>query len=148
MFSIRFAPLLLLAALGACSPEVNLPDPPTVAGTAGVYEPVRFKTFSSRGTVDVLAAGGSVQLVLREDGTTSGTLHIPEGALPGAPARDVSLDGRWSIQNRDWVHLELPADAPLTADRYLVRQGQLLATETVSEGSAGFSAFEIALARR
>jgi hypothetical protein len=148
MFKLRFAPLFLLAALAACTPEVNLPDPPTVAGTAGVYEPVRFKTFSSRGTVDVLASGGSVRLVLHADGTTSGTIRIPEGALPGLPAQEVSLDGKWSIQNRDWVHLELPdAAAPLTAERYLVRQGQLLGTETVNEGTTKFTSFEIALAR-
>ncbi|HEX8830714.1 MAG TPA: hypothetical protein VF705_06075 [Longimicrobium sp.] len=148
MSRLRFAPLLLLAALAACSPDVNLPDPPTVAGTAGVYKAVRFKTFSSAGVVDVLAAGGSVDLVLNADGTASGTMHIPEGALPGLPAQDVSLAGKWSIQNRDWVHLELPdAAAPLTAERFLVRQGQLLGTETVNEGTTNFNSFEIALAR-
>ncbi|HEX8358570.1 MAG TPA: hypothetical protein VF613_00520 [Longimicrobium sp.] len=148
MFKIRFAPVFLLAALAACSPEVNLPDPPTVAGTAGVYEAVRFKTFWSQGKMDVLAAGGSVHLVLRADGTTSGTMRLPEGALPGAPARDISLDGKWSIQNRDWVHVELPNDDdPLTADRYLVREGQLLGNETVNQGTTNFTSFEIALAR-
>jgi hypothetical protein len=148
MFSIRFAPVIFLAALAACTPDVNLPDPQTVKGTAAVYEPVRFKTFSSHGKVDVLAAGGSVQLVLREDRTATLTMYIPDGALPGAPAQDVSADGTWSIENRDWVHLKLASDPPVIGDRYLVRQGQLLGTETRNQGTAGFTSFEIALARK
>jgi hypothetical protein len=113
-----------------------------------VYEPVRFKTFSSRGEVDVLAAGGSVQLGLREDKTASLTMHLPEGALPGAATQEVSAEGTWAIENHDWVHLELASDPPLVGARYLVRRGQLLGTETTNSGTAGFTSFEIALARK
>lgn len=142
MFDIRFILLALLAALAACSPEVNLPDPPTVAGTAGVYRAVHFKTFSSRGVVDVLASGGSVDLVLNADGTASGTMHIPAEATPGALAQDEALAGTWSIVNRDEVRLDLAGDPLVERGRYVVRAGQLLGTET-SNGQS----FEITLAR-
>ena len=146
MLRIRFRPAILLAiiSLAACSPEVVLPEPATVAGTAGEYQATRFETFpGSNPSVDVLASGGAFYLSLRLDGTASATLRLPEGAFPGEPAREASLAGRWTIENRDQVRLELDGDATPAAGPYLARGGQLL-----EAGTVGTTGFEIVLDRR
>ncbi len=146
MSHIRVVSLLLAGlALGACDEYRHSPTaPPTMAGVAGEYQVVRFKSFSGANTaVDVLAKGGAVQLTLRENGSTAGTAHLPEGTVPGQPGQDASLEGTWRLEDREFVRLEQTADTPLRAARYLVRGNQLLGSARV-----GAVMYEISLERR
>jgi hypothetical protein len=81
------------AALGACGGDDSFsPTPATVQGT---YNASRFTaTNESVGTVNLLALGAEVHVVLNADGTTTGHLSVPDLG-PGAVEAD--LAGTWSL---------------------------------------------------
>lgn len=65
---------------------------PTIDQVAGTYSATTFLVVDG-GTVDVLAEGGSIEIVLNADGTTTGSLYIPD--LFGDGIRDEDLGGWW-----------------------------------------------------
>ena len=82
-------------ALAACGDDDSFsPTPSTVQGT---YNASRFTaTNNSVGTVNLLALGATVHVVLNADGTTTGHLSVPDlGIGPGAVEAD--LTGTWSL---------------------------------------------------
>ncbi|MEP0546295.1 MAG: hypothetical protein ABJF88_05135 [Rhodothermales bacterium] len=79
----RVAPAFLLvgvlaAALSLTGCDSDSNDEPTLADVAGAYETTLFTVEIEGRAVDVLAMGGGLDITLREDGTASGTLAIPE----------------------------------------------------------------------
>ncbi|MDH5805358.1 MAG: hypothetical protein OEZ54_09235 [Gemmatimonadota bacterium] len=94
--SRTFKQLLVLTglfALTACQ-DTNFPE-----GMAGTYVATEF-TITIGNVVDVLAAGGSLEITLNHNGTTTGSLLIPVSVLePGEtnPSGDFTADlaGTW-----------------------------------------------------
>lgn len=97
----RIAPLLLgLAAIGCDSTDPFGPE--------GDYEAIVLLTTSGTSPVkNQLALGGSLQLNLHSDGTTSGHLHFV--ASGGDPAFDADMTGTW-IQDGSTIDITQAAD--------------------------------------
>lgn len=93
------APLALAAALAACGSDPVAPTPQSIAG---VYQADSFVAAGA----DVLAAGGSLQLVFSEDGTVGGLLVIPEEV--GGPL-DVDMAGTYTLSG-DRMSIQQDAD--------------------------------------
>lgn len=74
----------------------DAPLSPTVGGVAGTYTATSFTATNSTGAADLLAAGSSVNAVLKADGTTSGHLLVP-AAVAGGVAVDEDLTGTWTL---------------------------------------------------
>ena len=87
----------LAAALGGCLGDVVAPTTADVAGFYQAEGPLGVMETDSAGhTVDWLEVGAAVELVLRDDGTTSGTLYLPPlEAGDGPTVHD--LTGTWSL---------------------------------------------------
>ncbi|NIR46649.1 MAG: hypothetical protein GWN99_19775 [Gemmatimonadetes bacterium] len=66
---------------------------PAIDEVAGAYSATTF-TVRNGGTTDVLAGGGSIDLVLNADGTTTGRLFVPDLFGPGTGI-DADLAGSW-----------------------------------------------------
>ena len=67
-------------------------DPPV-----GSYSALIFVTQGSFGQTNQLGNGGSLNITLANNGTTSGHLHLV--ASNGTPALDADMAGTWTIQN-------------------------------------------------
>lgn len=74
----------------------------------GTYVAVSFTVTVDGVTDDVLQQGGSIELVLEQDGSTGGRLFVPEGDEGGSDF-DADLAGTWTV-NQDTVFLEHEAD--------------------------------------
>jgi hypothetical protein len=108
---------ILLACLAtvACSSSSE-PKRPTMASVAGTYVAFRGTTSTTRGVLtttsesgqvtDRLAAGGTITLVLRADGTTAGHAFVPD---PLGEDLDADLTGTWTLSGST-VHLTHAAD--------------------------------------
>jgi hypothetical protein len=79
----------LLAACGGDDPFT-----PTPATVQGEYNASRFTATNSQGTVNLLALGATVHVVLKPDGTTTGHLSVPDLGTGGIEA---DLAGTWSL---------------------------------------------------
>jgi hypothetical protein len=159
MRSMRFRWLALVAAfaVGACEHAPTAPPASTVQGTAGEYRTTAFTTHSRQGRFDVVAAGGSLDLTLRVDGTMSGRLVLPAGATPDGAAVDRVLEGRWEFLDRHDLRLEVVGGVPFALERFAVpvqryAGGAILPelrhSSIVGGGTAEYVAFEISLARQ
>jgi hypothetical protein len=73
--------LVLAFALGACGDDDSFS--PTVENVAGSYSAASFTLTTAQGTVDLLALGSEVAVVLSTDGTTAGHLFVPGGGENG-----------------------------------------------------------------
>jgi hypothetical protein len=91
--------VLMVALIGGCGDDDNL---------TGSYQATVFTTQPTGGAVtNVLAAGGSISLVIGSDLSTSGTLSIPAG-VQGGPV-SVSLLGQ-AVELEGAVTLSLVSD--------------------------------------
>ncbi|HJQ52305.1 MAG TPA: hypothetical protein VJ825_00545 [Gemmatimonadaceae bacterium] len=97
------AGVIAAAMVAACGSETTAPG----VSAAGSYVATQFITTGSSGQTNQLLAGSTVNLVLAENGTTSGHLHLV--ASPGTAAMDVDLAGTWT-QHGMSVDLSLAAD--------------------------------------
>lgn len=93
----------LLVSTG-CDDDPTGPDVETVAGT---YTATEFRIGTGSGSQDLLALGGSIDITLNVNGTTTGTLYVP--AFGGDEELDASLTGTWSLDGRT-VTFEQGAD--------------------------------------
>ena len=105
--TLMLAATVLVLGAAACEDDDDLDDP-TLASLAGNFE-ARGETGVFSVTigglpVDVLDAGGFVELSLEADGTTTGRLFFPGGDEDGGDL-DETLDGTWSLRedDDDWV---------------------------------------------
>lgn len=81
-----------LLLVSACDGD----DPTGPEGLAGLYEATTFQvTPDGEGPIDVLAAGGSLRMVLNTDLTTTGTLVIP-GSITGEGDLTLSMAGTYT----------------------------------------------------
>src|SRR5690606_7029297 len=95
--------LLTLVVVLGCESEgtgVEEPGQLTFEEIVGTYAAVVMTTTSGGTTVDQLALGATLDLVLHDDGTTTGRLFVPDGAEEGGDA-DMDLGGTFSFDASD-----------------------------------------------
>ncbi|HLB37993.1 MAG TPA: hypothetical protein VJL31_15580 [Gemmatimonadales bacterium] len=113
---MRFSSGLLptLITLLACTdptldpPPVESAAPPTVQEVAGSYNATTFTTREGGVTIDRLAQGALLDIVLQADSTTTGRLFVPDGAEDGGDF-DANLAGTWVLRG-DTVEFDHMAD--------------------------------------
>jgi hypothetical protein len=123
--------LALTIAVAACGSDSTSPstDPP-----AGNYNAIQFVTTGSTGQRDELQAGGSLQLELDPDHTSSGHLHV--AASSNSPVFDADMAGTWTATG-NVVTVSQPADTfvrnmPFTLDLDPVKGYVLLGDKNFS----------------
>ena len=130
MLSIAL-PALLLACGDSTSPASDI--------AVGDYTAVTFTTTGNSGVRDEIQAGSTLVLNLKDNGTTSGHLHI--AANGAAPAFDADMAGTWTRAGTT-------VDINQSADTF-VRDMPFELVPTNSgdtwnlEGTGGFSGTEI-----
>lgn len=93
--SVRALPFFVLLALG-CGDD-DPPFSPTRESVAGSYQASSLTGTQSGITVNLLSLGASVEMVLNENGTTTGRVFAP-GLDDGGQDLDVDLTGTWTLQ--------------------------------------------------
>ena len=112
--------VLISAALIACGSDSTGPAGPPV----GSYTAVQFVTTGSSGQTNQLLIGGSLQMTLAANGTTSGHLHM--AASGSNPVFDADMAGTWTL-NGNVVDFTQTAD---TFVRDMPFTLQLIANDT------------------
>ena len=116
-------------ALGACGGGGDGdPFTPTEETVAGNYTAFSFTLTSSLGTVDLLALGSTVNVVLAANGTTTGRLFVPGGEEGGGDL-DVDLAGTWALAGTT-VTFNQTADTFIRDVEFTVAPNQLSAEGT------------------
>lgn len=144
--------VLLAAALGfaACGSDAAGPDArqaamQQVAGSyaaAESYGALSFTTTASGETIDWLAAGASIEVVLGADGTTTGRLYVP-GIEEDGGDWEADLMGSWTLDDGT-VHFVHEADTFVRDMPFRVKGGGLEGTATFG----GETEVRVVLARR
>ena len=81
--STRATTLALAAILSSCGDDDNDVFSPTIDNVAGSYSAATLTVTSPSGTVDFLALGAEVDVILAANGTTTGHLFVPGGGEDG-----------------------------------------------------------------
>ena len=117
----------LAGSLSACGGDAAMAPAPNVVGS---YHATVFTAGILGGTLDILAAGGSLVVTLATNHTTTGKLIIPATVTNGFPI-DQNLDGTWS-QAGSTVHFT-SNDATIVQDvAFKVKGTTLVAEQDVS----------------
>ena len=82
---------VISAMLLACGSDSTAPPQPPV----GSYTAIEFVTTGNSGQTNQLVIGGSLNMTLAANGTTSGHLHL--AASGGDPAFDADMAGTWTM---------------------------------------------------
>jgi hypothetical protein len=93
--TLKLLPILMLLTL-SCGGD-DPPFTPTLESVAGSYQASSLTGTQSGITVNLLSLGASVEIVLNENGTTTGRVFAP-GLDDGGQDLDVDLAGTWSLQ--------------------------------------------------
>jgi hypothetical protein len=126
---------VIVLTLSACGDDPM--SPITRADITGDYAASTFTVRSGGTTIDLLALGATLNITLRDDGTTTGRLFVPGGDEDGSDL-DANLDGTFLFDDRtDEVTFRQDADTfvrdvTFTASR-TGRAVQLEAEETFSD---------------
>jgi hypothetical protein len=114
-------------ALAACGDDDGFsPTPATVQGT---YNASRFTATSSQGTINLLALGATVHVVLNADGTTTGHLSVPDLGT-GEGAIEADLTGTWTLSGSTVTFNQ-------TADTF-IRDADFTAAQNSLDGEGTF----------
>lgn len=119
---------LLALVLFACDDDATGIDEDLV----GSYQATTFTVTTDDGTTDVLAEGGSLDITLAADGTTSGTLIIPATQSESGEEEQASMSGTWSIESGT-VTFEQDADTFVRDMGFQASEGRLEGEETFGE---------------
>ena len=106
----RFIILAAVAGLLACAAAgagAGAATGPSASDVAGAYFVKTFSTTTDGVTTDQLAAGATLTLTLRPDGTTTGHLFIP--VHDRLPDLEADMAGTWTLTG-DTVRFEQNAD--------------------------------------
>jgi hypothetical protein len=114
---------------------------PTVETTAGTYELTTLKETQNGITLDHLALGVTAELILAADGTATGHLFAPNGAVDGSDL-DTDFSGAWSLSDTT-VTLSLDQDLLLDDITLTAEPNRLRGSQTF----AGNIALEIIFTR-
>ena len=94
---------LICSAVAACGSDSTAPSEPPV----GSYTAIEFVTTGNSGHTDQLLIGGSLNMTLAANGTTSGHLHM--AASSSNPVVDADMAGTWTM-NGNVVDFDQTAD--------------------------------------
>jgi hypothetical protein len=149
--SALFAVLFLTAGFGlaACGGDTTGPDPQQaamqkVAGhyvASQSYGALSFTTTASGETIDWLAVGGSLEIDLAADGTTTGRVFVPGGDEDGSDW-EADLKGTWTLAGST-IRFSHKADTFVRDMPFTVRDGRLDGDQTF-----GGTRVRVVLARR
>ncbi len=135
----RFVIALAATALAACGNDT----PTETTSLAGTYRATIFRvTPTGESALDVLGQGGTLNLTIATDNTTSGTLNLPASVAGGA-AFTASMAGT-AVQTGGTVRLQQTADT-FVRDLTWAVSGSAL---TVADQTAGSARFTITLTRQ
>ena len=100
----RIAHALAAAVLisGGLACDDGLPVPPEEFEPVGTWTATAFTAAFPGQTYDVLAEGGSIDVVLHPNGTISGTYVWP--GLDGTESYDLELEGTWTREGQNRVY--------------------------------------------
>jgi hypothetical protein len=148
----RTAMLALITAaltLTACGSDTVGPDAQAamqkVAGhyvASEGYGALSFTTTASGETIDWLAAGGSLEIDLAADGTTTGRVFVP-GADEDGGDWEADLKGSWTLSGGSTVRFSHAADTFVRDMPFTVKDGRLEGDRTFDE-----TRIHVVLARR
>ena len=116
----RVATIALAAAALACQDSTG-PDKDAVAGS---YTATTFTTVTSGTTTNQLAAGATLSITLRVDGTTTGQLFIPASTSGGAAVNE-AMNGTWTLSGTT-VDFAQSADTFVRDMPFVVEGGALV----------------------
>jgi hypothetical protein len=137
---VRLSKAVLLGSLvlAACSSDAT-DSAPQLAGT--YHATTLVVTPTGESAIDVLAAGGSLDIVISSTGATTGTLTIPTSIKGGMVA---SMAGTAAITSGTQVKLTQTADTFVRDLQWTLSSASLSVTsQTISDAS-----FTIVLARQ
>lgn len=120
---------LSLPMLAACDEDPA--GPPTMVEVAGSYEATTLIGHAAAGDIDVLSNGGSLEMELAADGTTSGTLFVPEGEEDGSDLT-ADLTGTWSLDG-DRVTFAQAADTFIRDVTFTFDDGRLVSNSVFAD---------------
>ena len=119
---------LTLPGLVACDDDPTGPDRAEIAGS---YEATTLIGHASDGDVDALAEGGYLDIVLRADGTTTGTFFVPEGDEDGSDL-NADLTGTWAVDG-DQVTFDHDADTFIRDVAFTYDDGRLISNSVYAD---------------
>jgi hypothetical protein len=124
--------------LAGCSDE----DGTDISDVAGSYEATTFVvTPDGEGQIDVLAAGGFINITINSNGTTTGDMFLP--ASVAGTDQAFSMDGTASIVGSEQVAFDQVADSFFRELTFTIEAEELV----VLEQRAGSAVFTITLTR-
>jgi hypothetical protein len=121
--------LVLAVVLGGCGDDDSFS--PTVENVAGSYSAASFTLTTAQGTVDLLALGSEVTVILSTDGTTTGHLFVPGGGENGEDL-DADLAGTWTLSGST-VTFNQTADTFIRDAEFAASQDRLTGEGTFGE---------------
>lgn len=110
---------------------------------AGQYEAETFEVDEGAGPVDVLSAGGRLDLALGEDGQFDGRLAVPGSLTEDGAPLDATFDGTFSVSG-DRVRFFHGEDLFVRDVTWAYREGTLRTGDEI----AGVAGFTVVLRRR
>ena len=119
--AVKLVPVFLLLTL-SCGGD-DPPFSPTPESVAGNYHASSLTGTQSGITVNFLSLGASVEMVLNEDGTTTGRVFAP-GLDEGGQDLDVDLTGTWALQG-ETVTFNQTGDTFIRDIPFTVRRNRL-----------------------
>lgn len=124
--------------LAGCSDD----DGTDISDVAGSYEATTFVvTPDGEGQIDVLAAGGFINITINSNGTTTGDMFLP--ASVAGTDQAFSMDGTASIVGSEQVAFDQVADSFFRELTFTIEAEELV----VLEQRAGSAVFTITLTR-
>jgi hypothetical protein len=125
--------LITSALVLACG---DSPFSPTVDNVSGDYHASVLRATQAGLTSDFLANGGSLDVTLESNGTTSGRLFLPNGSDTGGDL-DVDLTGTWTLNGKIVTFIQegdtFIRDVPFTAARNSLSAESTFNAGTTSE---------------
>lgn len=132
--------IVLLAPIGACSKSDATGPGDSIAAS---YVATDFRvTPTGQAPIDVLRSGGTLDITITADSSTTGTLNIPASVI-GSTAFVADMAGSASVTTST-VHFQQTADT-FVRDLTWTRTGTSL---TVADQTAGSASFTITLIRQ
>ena len=127
----RVSTLALATILSSCGDDDNDVFSPTIDNVAGNYSAATFTVTSPAGTVDFLALGAEVDVILAANGTTTGHLFVPGGGEDGEDF-EADLTGTWTLTDST-VTFDHEGDTFIRDVEFTVTRNQLTGEETFDD---------------
>jgi hypothetical protein len=128
----------LVVALAGCGDDSFSPN---VENVAGAYSATTFTLTTSSGTIDLLAIGSEISITLESDGTTTGSLFIPDLGEGGSDVEG-DLTGTWTLSGSTVTFDQPGADTFIRDIEFTAERDRL-----TSEGTEGGQTFRLVLTK-